>query len=315
MSKKLSSQNRKSNKQYKYKTFYIDLLDLLIKNTQEITTEYSKNLEITDNSFSLIAKKTLDYISHLREVCSLSNSKFYFILVEQSEEILVNKIKYFLDIKYKNLIDYNEVSINVIVEILKNYDDSFRVVSMPFEDVQSLVDTTKGNRRNLFISRDIIWSHFLGKHDYWSNYSLTLSYNAFEKHYGFLPEKDKIMLTKIFLGKTHIDPNLMPTPSIPKEDVRNLVNCFNNLTNLRLNMYKTGLSKEMLSLLESHLVSYKINQQKLKQNYSTSFVEHYKFNCRKNLEGLNLWYKILDMSIEKWMKIPKTRSKKRRQRG
>jgi hypothetical protein len=290
------------NINYKYQTFFIDLVDLIVKSTQEITTEYSQTNQVSSSSFSLIIKKCVDYINSLDTSCAMKKSKYHFIIINQPYHLISNKIKFFNPVRYKNLDNYNEVFISLLCEILKNYDDSFIIENLSLDELNEYINKNKSSRKNLLISRDMLWASYTTDKVFWNNYSLTLNKKSFLKYYKFDSTLDKIILSKVLLGQTPQDPNLLIGKILPKETISDLINLYNDFDAFISNTHTLKLEPSLNTVIKDNLSLYRSNYQKIRSLMQYTFLDKKKINASKNPFKIKLWYQILELPYEKWMR-------------
>jgi hypothetical protein len=298
------------NINYKYEIFFIDLIDLIVKSTQEITTEYSKTNQIQSPSFSLIIKKAIDYINSLDTSCAMRKSKYHFLIIDQPYDLISCKVKFFNPVRYKNLDNYNEVIISLFCEVLKNYDSSFIIENLGFSELEDYIKDNKSSRKNLLISRDMLWASYISEATFWNNYSLTLNKKNFEKYYKFESIIEKIVLSKVLLGQTPQDPNLLVNKSIPKEVIFEIINKYKDFESFIKNFYLVKTDKIIYDSMKENYSLYKSNYQKVLAFLNYKYLEKKKILGSKNSSKIKLWYQILELPYEKWMRKKSAKEKK-----
>lgn len=179
-------------------------------------------------------RKALEYSKYLISKFGCESSKVYFLF---DNPVFIHNIRKMYDEKYKHSREKLNIpqrfydSLNIFIEILKNYNDNYYIVLADYLEADDLtypiLKKHKGEK-SIIISNDLDWGRNCNKDTFWFNHKEIVNMDMFKEKYGFEPTGKKIQLYKAIVGDKadNVKPAL---PYLKKEKVIKIVNKFNNL--------------------------------------------------------------------------------------
>lgn len=172
---------------------------------------------------------------------------------EYKSHRLTKKAKEFL---YKDL--------EYLKEILKHYDDSFRVVwkeGCEADDlVKPVLDTLDINKDKmcLLVSVDMDWSRSTSDYIHWYNYSEVVGRDFFKKKYGFDPKGKNVQLYKAIRGDSS-DGIKSAVKNIPEKIVIDIIENFKDVDDLMRNLWETDYSDKWKRKIQENEAQLRLN--------------------------------------------------------
>lgn len=215
-----------------YKNILIDGNNLFWISVIKETTE--KVLEDTI-IYSNGIRKSLEYIKFLKEKFSYEDTKFYFLF---DNPVSIHNLRKQYDSKYKHARDKLNIpkkfydTLNIFIEILKNYSENYIVVQANYLESDDLtkpiIEKCGYKEKTLIISNDLDWARNITEQVEWFNHKEIIKLGKFKEVYGFEPKGKKIQLYKAIVGDRSDSINAA-LPYLKKEKVKQIVNDFEDL--------------------------------------------------------------------------------------
>jgi 5'-3' exonuclease len=113
-----------------------------------------------------------------------------------------------IDPEYKNnresMPEEFKVGIRILKEILKIYNDKYRIITISKAEADDLVfpllNHIGRDQDILLISNDLDWARGINANIHWYNWEKTYYLENFKIDYGFSPEGNKVQMYKSFRG-------------------------------------------------------------------------------------------------------------------
>lgn len=303
----------------KYKYICIDFNNLFWRS---ITSCLEKTLLVEEHIiYNISITNFLDRIKQLILRFGYDESIIYFLCDNPESHINVRKIisngEYKHSRESKNLPKNIYKTLNILLDILKNYDDNFRIVNCDHLEADDLTYPIRKqlelneNIKCLYISADLDWARNIDKYCNWFNFFTVHNFITFKNKYGFSPVGKSIQLMKAIKGDNS-DCIVNAVPYLPKEILNDILNKFKDIDDLYDNLWKQDYSNKWKIKLKEKEVNVRLNYQLVDFILLEDSIDNYIYKCKKNLKKLNFWFDVL--SIPQYDSIEKKKSYFKRKR-
>lgn len=300
----------------KYKNLVIDTNNLFWRNFVHSTNTF-KNSD--DSNSELIFSNTILYglnaIKTLIKDYGYDYSKIYCLFDNPNSTINTRRV--ISRGKYKHTRQKQTVpkqlykTLKVFSEILQQYSDNYIIIwsqSLEADDLtwhlKDYIRKENNNDSILYVSSDLDWARNIDDYGDWYNWGKLYNQEQFYKKYEFWPNSESIKMFKTIRGDN--SDNIEPAvPYLPIQIVLDIVRNYTSPDVLLAKLEETNYpSKWKKKIKENHL-QIKINYQ-LVNFYPVEYdLEESMIRCKKNITQLRVWYKILGLPLESWMKTKK----------
>lgn len=281
---------------------------------RSFTSSLKKYVSVEDfHLFSGAIYDVLDRIKQIKENFAYESSIIYFCF-DNPESVL--NLRKFLDNNYKshrfkkNAPKGLYKTLNIFVEILKVYDDNYRILnvdSLEADDLTySIISEIKENlsrtNRCLVISNDLDWSRNLSLSDfcYWWNFLKMYNRKAFESEFGFYPIGNKIQLYKSIHGDSS-DNIKNAVPYLPKDILNDILNKFDNVEDMLSGIWDQDYPLKWKKKIKEAEIDIKANNNLVDFIDANVSLKDYMLICKRNIKKLKIFYDSLDLKYESFM--------------
>ena len=293
----------------KYKYLLIDATNLLWRSL------YSNVKEILINKELIYTGGIEQFIKRLNQLLfefSYTDSSIVYLLFDNPKSEL--NFRQMIDEEYKHarLAKKPEKQIyntmNLLMEILKNYSNNYRIANLDKLEaddltkpiLESLKTEIDDFNKVLVISADMDWSRNIDKNIHWYNFVDIIDEVKFTEKYGFSPVGNKVKMYKALHGDTSDSiPNAVPY--LDKNIMLHIIEKFDDPTILFKNLWKQEYSKHWKTKL------FEAERQILTNFQLADFVDiecsiqEIVRKCTRNCKALRFYYKNLKIPFEGFM--------------
>ena len=293
----------------KYKYLLIDATNLLWRSL------YSNVKEVLINKEVVYTGGIEQFIKRLNQLIfdySYQDSSIIYLLFDNPKSELNFRQMIDEDYKHTRLAKKPEKQIyntmNLLMEILKNYSNNFRIANLDKLEADDLTKPILESIKNeiddfnqaLVVSADMDWSRNIDKNIHWYNFVDIITANKFQEHYGFSPIGNKVKMYKAIHGDTSDSiPNAVP--HLDKNILLHIVENFDDPTILFKQLWKQDYSKHWKTKL------FEAERQILTNFQLADFVDiecdinDIMRKCSRNIKALRYYYKNLKIAFESFM--------------
>jgi hypothetical protein len=299
----------------KYNCIVIDGNNLYWRSTVHALEQY---LIIQDvQVYCFVIQQFFERLNQLLDKYAYKDSRVFILFDNPLSKINIRKI---ISENYKHPRELKDMpkdlykTLNILIEILKNYSSYFYILKEEAFEADDLTKPilehliTEGNNRCLFISADMDWARNITKCSNWFNFVDVYNPEIFYKKYGFNPVGKKIQLWKALKGDTS-DNIENPLPYLPENILLDILTKYNDLADLYKGLWKEDYPQQWKIKIKENEIQIKINYQ------LTDFVEVKKdlndimYKCTENIKILKFWFELLQLPLEGRMMNKKDKKK------
>jgi 5'-3' exonuclease len=292
----------------RYQNFVIDGTNAFFRSIHR-TLRLTKNWE---NQFEKFCRFPIeDFLRHtinLVDEYGYQNSTVYFLFDNPDSAYKFRKMisegHYKHSRKKNGAGEHVYLILNILVNILKEFSDNYRVVSaigLEADDltlpVQQHIDPGQHNKA-LFVSVDLDWARNIDdtRSSHWFNWSRVYTERVFFQEYGFNPRGNALKLYKAIHGDT-ADCIQNAVPRLPKETLIQIVEKFKDVDDLFQNFSRLETTKEWKLRIKDAENQIRINYQMVDFFPIETPLEEMLHECKHNKEALRQWYEMLDSEM------------------
>jgi hypothetical protein len=261
--------------------------------------------------FPSLVKNSLKKIKDIKKNFGREDTDIYCLFDNCQSAINIRKI--ISENKYKSNRDKNKVpagfykTLDLFYYLLEFYDNNLYLLRLSSNEADDLVDPLLKHLKPtvedkaLLISADMDWSRSIDSSVEWYNYVNIFTKENFEKNFGFVPTRDKIILYKTFKGDS--SDNIKPAiPYLRKTDIMLIVNNFDSIDDLMNNLFSTSILKDDLKKkINNSIKQIKINEQLVSFFPIKGGVENLIVKCVENIPQLRMVFEIFGLELESRM--------------
>jgi hypothetical protein len=222
--------------------------------------------------FPSLVQNTLKEIKFFKKQFGREGTNIYCLFDNCQSAINIRKI--ISNNQYKSNRDKDKVpkgfykTLDLFYYLLEFYDDNIYLLRLNSNEADDLVHPLLKyikpdvNNRAILISVDMDWSRSISPIVDWCNYTTIYNRENFKTNYGFTPNKDKVILYKIFNGDNsdHIKPAISnlrhreSTSAMIADNFDSLDHLLENLDNTSIikDSLKEKINKNMHKVKENH---------------------------------------------------------------
>lgn len=290
----------------KYENIVIDTNNLFWRASHKAFKDY---VSTKDNRkiYKDIVKNFFERVKFCEDMYGTENVRVFFLFdnptskVTEREQISGGQYKHLR--KSKQVPENFYSTLKLMEELLKNYSDLYYVawgekleaddLTLPIKNVIA----PNANNRILFVSNDMDWARNISDFSHWYDWKTLFDHDTFFKHFGYVPDAETVKLYKTLMGdKSDNIPKPFP---IPEKAVLELVNKYKSYETLRNSL--SEIEEELRNKLH-------FNRAALDMNYNLVTFIPYEGNIseilvngKRNPTKIRVWYKALNLPLEKWM--------------
>ena len=260
-------------------------------------------------------RESLTRIEHIKNIFAYDSSILYLVLDNPNS---VLDIRRFIDCNYKshrfkrNAPKGLYQTLNIFIEVLKNYSNNFKIVqceSLEADDLtKPIISSLNLDKKSkcLCISNDLDWARnlSLSEHVYWWNYHKLYNQEDFKEEYKYPAICEKIQLYKAIHGDAS-DNIENAVPYLPSELLIRIVNEFNSVEDLYKGLWKTDYPQQWKIKLKENERDVRKNLQLVDFAPLDFDIKDNIFDCKQNSSALKFFYDALDLDYEPFMKKEK----------
>jgi len=291
----------------KYKYILIDSTNLLWRSLYHNVKEIFVNKEVV---YTGGIEQFIKRLNQLMYDFSYTNSSIIYLLFDNPKSELNFRQLISDDYKHARLAKKPEKQIfntlNVLMEILKNYSDNFRLANLEKLEADDLtkpiLESLELNdfNRALVISADMDWARNINKNVHWYNYVDIIDENKFIEEYGFSPIGNKVKMYKALHGDTSDSiPNAVPY--LDKKILLHIIETFDDPVQMYKQLWNQDYPKQWKAKL------FEAERQILTNFQLADFVDiecdinDIVRKCSRNIKALRYYYKNLGIPFETFM--------------
>ncbi|OQA15560.1 MAG: hypothetical protein BWY64_02837 [bacterium ADurb.Bin363] len=284
-----------------YRHILIDLNNLFWRNVCVCGKACIEDEDLS-SMYSEAVQATLNKIKSLKNDYGYQDSFVYLLKDNPFSKIDERKS---IDSNYKNARRSKNVpaafhkSLEHLAEILKCYDDTYRVCSYDNCEADDLVKIVLNGIEGtvLLVSADLDWARGINFDTDWYNFVEVISAERFIELYGFTPIGNSLKMYKAIHGDRS-DSIENAVPHLPKDILIDLVSKYNTVDEMMRNMWNENYPEKWKLRIKENEVQIKINYQLVDYLDLPLSYNQIVYNCKENIGELRSWFGLLDLPLE-----------------
>lgn len=288
----------------KYKYICVDGSNLLWRNC---AVSLDKYILLEDKPiYSTAIHGMLKKLKAFQREYSYEDSLVYILFDNPFSKINLRKI--LSSGKYKHTRQRKEAkyvhrTLNVLEEVLKCYDDSFRILrgeNVEADDLTlPLKQYLKPDKQNriLYISADMDWARNIDEYCHWYNYVNIYNAHNFKKKYKFSPKGNSIKLYKAIHGDNS-DCIKNAVPYLPENILLDIVERFEDVEDLYENLWRQDYPEKWKIKLDENRREVIVNYQLVDFMDIGRDIKDSIIKCKEDKVILSFWINKLELPFE-----------------
>ncbi len=289
-----------------YDYILIDLLNLYFRNYythQELIVTYNNTTNVIGGLYGCLIS-----INKLRQKYLNKNGQIIFLVDNPNSRQNYRKE---LDENYKSNRERQTPQflwgLDRLQDIILNLDDNYWVCQASFLEADDWVDKVlynkffgyEKNSKSLLVTMDKDWASNISETTHWLNKDTIFTKFDYFTHYQYDPQKNKIILDKVFNGDNS-DNISVGVPYLPKKTILKLIQNYNSLNEIFADLqnidYISDKFKQKMLDRKDRLF---LNKQLVESiNIEFEELKDYVIKCKRNESVLKRYYKSYNFNIQ-----------------